>query len=90
MPLLLLNPDLSLQDFTLRIDAREAIRLAVMNMKRAYDKKHTWIAFAPGDMVLLRLHKGYTLPADRDRRTQQAQLGNKFKHQYAGKSQTEG
>lgn len=61
----LMNPQLVAQDFNPRTDARESLHLAAMDMKRAYDKKHTWKAYAPGDQVLIRLHNGYTIPADR-------------------------
>jgi hypothetical protein len=51
----LINLHRLLQDFSSRIDARESIRLAAMDMKRVYDKSHTWKVYAPGDMVLIRL-----------------------------------
>jgi hypothetical protein len=77
-PTSLMNPHLTAQDFDLRTDARESLRLAAMDMKRAYDKKHTWTAYAPGDQVLIRLHDGYTIPADRSNKPDQNRLGTKF------------
>lgn len=83
-PTSLMNPNLTAQDFDLRTDARESLQLAAMDIKRAYDKKHTWKAYAPGDQVLIRLHEGYTIPADRRNASDQDQLGTKFQQQFSG------
>jgi hypothetical protein len=83
-PTSLMNPHLAAQDFELRTDARESLRLAAMDMKRAYDKKHTWKTYAPGDQILIRLHEGYTIPADRRNTTEQDRLGTKFQQQFSG------
>ncbi len=45
------------------IDAKDAIAFATMRMKAYYDEKHQPQFFSVGDMVNLRLHRGYTLPS---------------------------
>ncbi|RKF57458.1 hypothetical protein GcC1_189022, partial [Golovinomyces cichoracearum] len=45
-----------------RIDAADAIAFASMSMKKYYDDKHMPMFFSVGDFVMLRLHKGYTIP----------------------------
>ena len=45
------------------IDAKDAVAFASTAMKHYPDKKHTPRYFAVGDMVNLRLHRGYTLPS---------------------------
>ncbi len=59
------------------IDAKDAIAFAAMNMKRYYDLKHTPKYFRAGDMVNLRLHRGYTLPGLKD-------LNRKLAQQFVG------
>jgi hypothetical protein len=49
--------------------------MAAMQAKRLYDERHTSIYFSPGQKVLLRLHKGYSMPSA---------LPAKFSQQYAG------
>ena len=71
------NSEEGAQDFSLRLEAMEAINLAQMAMKRQYDRKHKFQEFNVGDDVMLRLHKGYSIP-DAER------LGAKFGPQYAG------
>ncbi|KAJ9405572.1 hypothetical protein DTO045G8_6602 [Paecilomyces variotii] len=66
-----------IQDFTTRLKARDAIRLAAIDAKRAYDKYHKAIYFVLGDKVLLRLHRGYKMPST-------AILRQKLSAQYAG------
>ena len=61
MELLKDNPASKRQDFTLRIDAEEAIKLAQLTMKRHYDRRHRPISFKVGDKVKVRLHKGYSI-----------------------------
>jgi hypothetical protein len=61
------------QDFTLRVEASEAIKLAQAAMKRYYDKKHLPKSFNVGDEVMLRLHRGYCIPE-----AQILQLGLQF------------
>ena len=46
-----------------RIDAKDAIAFAAMRMKEYYDSKHKPIFFKVGDMVNLRLHRGYSVPS---------------------------
>lgn len=45
----LINPYRLLQDFSSQIDTRESICLAAIDMKRAYDKSHTWKVYTPGN-----------------------------------------
>jgi hypothetical protein len=61
MELLKDNPASKRQDFTLHIDAEEAIKLAQLTMKRHYDRHHQQISFKVGDKVKVRLHKGYSI-----------------------------
>lgn len=42
-----------------------------MAMKHLYDRQHLQKSFAVGEMVNLRLHRGYTLPAIRNKKLQQ-------------------
>ena len=44
------------------IDAKDAIAFATMKMKAYYDNRHTPMYFDVGDMVKLRLHRGYKVP----------------------------
>ena len=44
------------------IDAKDAIAFAAIKMKQYYDATHTPKYFKEGDMVHLRLHKGYHVP----------------------------
>jgi hypothetical protein len=48
-----------------------------MAMKHIYDRKHRSLDMKPEDYVLLRLHKGYNIPATKT-------LGKKLSDQYAG------
>jgi hypothetical protein len=50
------------QDFKLRDDAYEALKIASVYMKHRYDSKHMPKYFEVGDMVLLNLHHGYEIP----------------------------
>ena len=45
-----------------RIEAADAISFAQMSQKFHYDRKHQPMYFRKGDKVLLRLHKGYSIP----------------------------
>lgn len=48
----LLDPVMEqIQDFRCRPDARECIKLAAMDAKCAFDRKHEWIAFRKDDMI---------------------------------------
>ncbi|KGQ08839.1 Transposon Ty3-I Gag-Pol polyprotein [Beauveria bassiana D1-5] len=58
-----------------RIQAHDALAIAAVTMKNHYDRRHTTRFFHEGDMVYLRLHKGYSASGD---------LGRKFGRQYAG------
>lgn len=73
------------QDFSIRHDHREGLKLAAMDMKLVLDKERSWICFTPGDEVLLRLHKGYTLPADKvsKKTIKHPRLPAKLQAQYA-------
>lgn len=64
-----------MQDFTVRMDAAEAISMVVMQAKRLYDEGHASIYLSPGEKVLLRLHRGYSMASA---------LPPKFSQQYAG------
>jgi hypothetical protein len=54
----------ALQDFTLRDDAYEALKLAAVYIKDRYDRAHTEKHFRVGDRVYLTLHKRYPGYAD--------------------------
>ena len=68
-------------DFDMKVVARkeapDAISFATMTQKYYYDRKHQPMFLNPGDEVLLRLHKGYDIPAT-------AVTGKKYGQQYAG------
>jgi transposase InsO family protein len=63
------------QDFSVRIEAAEAIATAQMAMKRFYDAHYLPKSFAVGDQVYLQLHKGYSIPTV---------VNKKLSPQYAG------
>ena len=44
------------------IDAKDAIAFASMRMKNYYDLNHKLMFFKVGDLVNLRLHRGFTIP----------------------------
>ncbi|KAI0998999.1 hypothetical protein K3495_g9197 [Podosphaera aphanis] len=46
-----------------RVEAADAIAFASMSMKKYYDDRHMPMFFNTGDFVMLRLHKGYTIPS---------------------------
>ena len=60
-----------------RKEASDAIAFASMTQKFYYDRKHQLMFFRKGDQVLIRLHKGYDIPAT-------ALTGKKYGQQYAG------
>jgi hypothetical protein len=71
-----INPHIQrTQDFSVRIDATEAIATAQMAMKKFYDAHHLPKSFTVGDQVYLRLHKGYSIPTV---------VNKKLSPQYAG------
>ena len=45
------------------VDAQDSLAFAEILMKENYDKKHTPRFFKTGDMVNIRLHRGYKLPS---------------------------
>ncbi len=55
------------------IDAKDAIAFTAMNTKYYYDKDHTPRFFREGDLVNLRLHRGYSLPSIENKK-----LGQQF------------
>jgi hypothetical protein len=65
------------QDFTTRVEAAEAIKMAQIAMKRYYDRKHQAKDFEVGQEVMLRLHRGYSIP-------QVDVVGRKLGPQFAG------
>ncbi|CEN62174.1 hypothetical protein ASPCAL08812 [Aspergillus calidoustus] len=69
------SPETAVQSWEARDTAADAIKLAQMSMKAAYDRGHQAIAFEVGEKVLLRLHKGYKVGAT---------LPHKIGNQYAG------
>lgn len=81
-PTSLMNPDLAAQDFGLRTEARKSPHPAVIYMKHAYNKKHSWKSYAPGDQILIRLHDGYTIPADQRNKSEQSRPGMKSQQQF--------
>ena len=68
-------------DFDMKVVARkeatDAISFTTMTQKFYYNHKHQPIFLKPGDEVLLRLHKGYDIPAT-------AVTGRKYGQQYVG------
>jgi hypothetical protein len=60
---------------TLRTELHDAMALTAMRTKRQYDKRHTPVFFKVGDLVRLRLHRGYRIP-------EAEVLGRKFGRQY--------
>ena len=58
-----------------RIDIKDAIAIAIMKSKYYYDKKHRPMFFRPGDKVLLRLYKGYSIPSAKSRKLSQQYIG---------------
>ena len=62
---------------TARISAADALAFANMNAKHYYDKHHTPMFLKEGSLALLRLHKGYNIPAN-------ASITKKLGQQYAG------
>ena len=57
------------------IDAKDAIALASIKMKEIYDSRHAPIFFKEGDLVNLRLHRGYNVPAITSKKTGQQFVG---------------
>lgn len=58
------------------IDAQDAISLAALSMKAYYDAKHTPKFFDVGNLVNLRLHRGYNVPAITSRKLGKAVCGS--------------
>ncbi len=46
-----------------RADAAEAVSFALLNQKVTYDRKHQPLFMKVGEWAMLRLHKGYSIPA---------------------------
>ena len=65
------------QDFTTRIEAAKAIKMAQAAMKRYLDGNHQAKDFETEQEVMLRLHRGYSIP-------QIEVLGGKLGPQFAG------
>lgn len=59
----------------MRDAAQEAVDFATLSWKERYDKKHKPNRFKKGDYALLRLHAGYNVPGNANR---------KYSHRYAG------
>ena len=60
-----------------RADATEAISFALLNQKLAYNRRHQRLFMKVGEWALLRLHKGYSIPAT-------ARVTKKLTQQYVG------
>ena len=45
------------------IDAKDTIAFALLKMKEIYDARHQPLFFKEGDLVNLRLYRGYSIPA---------------------------
>lgn len=60
-----------------RLEAADAIAFAQMNSKFHYDRRHQPQFFRQGDFALLRLHRGYDIPAT-------ALTGRKYGLQFVG------
>jgi hypothetical protein len=58
-----------------RIDAESAIVFAGNAAKEYYDSRHTPVELNVGDMVYLRLHKGYQLPGKPNRKISEQRTG---------------
>jgi hypothetical protein len=67
-------PDISFP--VARIEVKDAIDLANMKSKQAYDRKHTPMFFEVGDYVNLRLHKGYKIPSVTNVKLSQQYVGS--------------
>lgn len=71
------NPISTTTRTNIRNEVEDTIALGQMLAKNAYDKNHKLIELKIDDWVLLRLHKGYSIPSS-------AILGRKLSQQYAG------
>lgn len=60
---------------TTRIDVRDSIAFAAMAIKDIYDSCHQKKSFRAGNAVNLRLYRGYTLPAIRNKKIGQQFVG---------------
>lgn len=69
--------DLRTAQRIIRAEVADAIALGQMYSKQDYDRKHQPLYMKVGDWALLRLHKGYKIPAT-------ARLGKKLSQQYVG------
>ena len=57
------------------IDAKDAVALANMQAIHHYDRKHTAKFIEPGDIVNLRLYRGYVLPGVKNHKLSQQFVG---------------
>lgn len=74
------HDDDATRDFSSRTDAEEALRYAQLLMKKRYDTRHSrFPELAQGDLVLLRLHRGYSLPTSKLPPKLSAQFAGPFK-----------
>ena len=64
-------------DIAPRVEIADAIDFAVLAQKRYYDHRHTPLFFNVGDKALIRLHRGYNIPATKTH-------GPKLSQQFAG------
>ena len=75
----MLATDLPQDHAIARVEAADAISFAQMHQKFHYDRKHQPMYFKKGDKVLLRLHKGYSIPQPAD-----ATKADKLEQRYVG------
>jgi len=58
-----------------RIEVADAVDFAKMDVKYHYDRKHQPLAMRVGDYALLRLHRGYSIPAITNKKLGQQYVG---------------
>lgn len=76
-PIDLLSSSLLPNQVQARIEAADAISFAQVYQKFHYDRRHQPMYFRVGDKVLLRLHKGYSIPQPVGM-TKEAKLGQQY------------
>lgn len=70
------HPPIDIREYRpAHIDASDAIAFTAMKMKDYYDSHHTPIFFKVGEIVNLRLHRGYRIPAIKSKKIGQQFAG---------------
>jgi hypothetical protein len=54
--------DFAVQREVMRKEAQDALAHAAVRMKAQYDQTHKPLRLTPGDLVFVRLHRGYNMP----------------------------